>query len=302
MNYSCSRAPLLLNASVSLASGGGAVADAVALSSPFRKPVWINEIRWTIGSNLSAPSNGGSQGALVSTQIKVGRVDITRGFIPIWNLGPSLQRADGGDDYSESILDAATSNTQTQWAHHRWLLPRPLYVLPGTTLSSSFRRSSTSGAPFSGNFTIDVAYAGCYAHPEEPIPKEIAVPFAAVWQPASSAYVISGELDLANPFLVPLHVQRFIGRLSATFGSSAGYEEYSLTNGNVTVMMKDSQGYSIIKDLTTFSNAFDYLRRAWTFQRTLAPKEWYTAYVRGLSGASRVCTVSLIGWRNEVYS
>lgn len=292
-----SRVPLLLTSSVNLAAGAGTVADAAALSSPFRKPIWINEIRWTIRSNLDSPSSGWSPGALVSTRMKIGRVDVTRDFIPIWNLGTSLQWAQA----SEWLIDATVSNTNAAYAHHRWLLPKPLYVLPGSTLSSSFQRLTASGSPFTGNFTVTVSYAGSYAHPNEPTPKEIAVPYAACWQPTSAGFVTSGELDLANPFQVPLHVQRFVGRLSETSGGVAGFEDFSLTGGAVTVDMKDSKGYVVIKDLTTFSNAFDILRRAWTYQRVLEPKQWYTATVSGMSATQNV-GISLIGWRNEVYS
>ena len=278
-------APLVLNTSVTLAANGTAVADSAALASPFREPLVIDEVRWSIRV-ADATRTAANMGYCVRTALTLGQWGLTNGMLPIWILGTSLQE----NGYAEEVQDAQWVAANPIFSNYRWRFPKPLYVAPGQALRSGFQRIGDS---VSGNAIINVAYSGRYALPEDaPKDGQIDVPWATAFLPGTGQTTyISSEQSLDNPFLVPLKVQRLTFREANT-----DYSENA--NSTAKLTMKDSTGTDVIKDMVLANRAIDYLRRAWTFQRILSPRERYDVKIAEAS-ASKEFQMAMIGSRKE---
>lgn len=300
---SVNAAPFLVSAQVTLASGASGIADAGALSQPFRRPFWIDEIRW----NIRVPIAGTGPkpwGGLISTKLALGRMMISDKFIPIWNYCTEMQQLQATSqqwdkNFGPLVGPPGGAGTSVSFSAYRWKLPTPLYVPAGNTVVSEFQRYADGGS----NALITVSYAGRYIDQDEPSRKEIDVPFVGAFLPGfpSTTTVQSGENDLYNPFLVPLHVQRLTGRLiNNVFGvyAEVASGSHQFPNTNVQLIMKDSFGHNVVRDFTNFLVVFDTNRRAWTFGKTLSPGQLYSAYFQNLVSTDML-SVALIGTRKE---
>lgn len=289
--------PMLLAASCQLVAGRTANPDSALLASPFRKPYVIDEVRFQValpvgdGVGLVPDFN---MGGSVRCRLQLGRMAVTRDFVPIWLFGTNLN--------SEYLADTTFSGALlgTSFSHFRWRLPRPLYVPAGQQLIASFSREIDGS---SSTATVWIAYAGRYLPPDSKPPKEIDVPYVTTYIGVKDAEVgQSNEKDLVNPFDGPLNVQRMIGRVqleqSGGIAEGAGMTASPTTFQGPAVIIKDSYGHNVIGDFAAFSEVFSLVRRGWTFHRVLEPRERYHLYYRGIPTAGTVM-VSLVGWRKE---
>jgi hypothetical protein len=303
-------APILLSGEVTLNAGQTMNAPSQNLMSPFREPIWIDAITWTIWNPAVNANNAfWDWGGTIRTRLTLGRTEITRnrfnGFVPIWNLSPQV------NDLSASVqFDRFSTSDPVASTMHKWKLPRPLYIPPGMSLQSTFMRTQDAGP---AGTVVSVGYAGRYADPSLPTLHEIDVPFATFAEAAATAsYFQSDENDFVNPFLVPLNTQRFILRAQHP-QTAPDYltEGYALTS-LFGVKVQDSFGHNMVRDFVDGSSRviFDYLRRAWTFKNILNSKERYNVQIRpyqGTAGGAAVATftdapmLSLIGWRKEEF-
>src|SRR5260221_8746910 len=131
--------PVLYSATpVQLSMGDVTILDMDAMSSPFRRPMWVDEIRWSyIGPTSISDLNFGSS---IRCKLVLGRIAITStrdggGFVPIWNFGPPLNTPTATED----VLDA-TFAASVDIGHFRWKLPKPLYVPAGQSIIPSLSR------------------------------------------------------------------------------------------------------------------------------------------------------------------
>lgn len=300
---SINASPFLVSSQITLASGATGNADAGALSQPFRRPFWIDEIRWNI--RVPVPAAGPKPwGGLISTKLALGRMIISDKFIPIWNycteplqLQATSQQWD--KNFGPAVGPPGTGGTSVSFSAYRWKLPKPLYVPAGNTVTSEFQRYADGGA----NALVTVSYAGRYIDQEETSRKEIDVPFVGAFLPGfpSTTTVQSGEMDLFNPFLVPLHVQRLTGRLLnnslSTYGEvAAGAPTFQTTN--IALVAKDSFGHNVIRDFTNFLLVFDSNRRAWTFGKVLSAGQLYSLFFQNVASTDML-SIALIGTRKE---
>lgn len=290
--------PFLASAELTLAAGATGNADSEALSVPYRRPFWLDEVRWNIrvspvplnfGAGLGVP-----YGALISTKLALGRMIISDKFIPIWNYGAEMLSA-----WSDSAqVDPNFGSTNVGFSSYRWKLPKPLYVPAGNVVTSQFAR----GADTNPAARIVVSYAGRYADGERPSRNEIDVPFVAAFLPGVVANAQSSDLDLVNPFLVPLHCQRLIGRMLVIDSNTTpyGYTEGNFLH-NITAQINDSFGHNVVRDFTDLGLICDTNRRAWTFNKVLNPQERYNLQATGMrtSAVADQISVSLIGTRKE---
>lgn len=290
-------APFCVGTEVSTLAAGQTIQPNVdQLCSPFRDPVWIDEIAFAtkyVTNNTSSPLGA------IRCKLNMGRIQLTGsradgGFIPLYNFGPLIQ-----------ALNVETETT-TNWpttprptiSYARWRLPRPLLVPPGSMVQPVLSRDADSQ---SGNAWVAISYLGRYCEPGFRMPKEIAVPWVSLWAPslASTASAQSSELDLVNPFDRPLHVQRLIGRVRVTIaGAITNGPQAQVVAG--TLVIKDSLGNNVVRDFSGFTDIFDGPRSAWTVGSVLAPRERYNLTIQDFSGyTSPQLTVSMVGWRKE---
>lgn len=287
-------APFMVSGQVTVASGRTAPCDAGAMSQPYRRPFWIDEIRWGIRCAPGVSISQLAMGALIKTKLAIGRATVSYDFIPIHNYGVSFQP----NGFVEEAVDATFgSATRVGFSDYRWKLPKPLYVPAGMTLMSSFSRDA-DGFP---DATVNLAYAGRYVDGDDKRPKKIAVPFVSAWQPASgSTNAQSSEKDLVNPYDELLYTQKMIGRAwlytNANSGVSTSPTFASPLTTSSQIVIKDSYGNNVVRDFLGLTRVFEYNRRAWTFSRILLPRERYNATAQTITTNVRIC-VSLIGTR-----
>jgi len=305
--YSKPTTPILLSSSVSLLQGRSGTPDVAALSNVFREPLIIDEVRFAIYN--PDPLNSGDLSGTTTCRFRMGRVELSPKDIPISLYGTSMQQY---SIESSSVID----NPDTVVTYRHWKLPVPLFIPAGSTLVPTFRRAQHPTSTTA--VTYQIAYAGRYVNPSEPLPPRIQVPyvnafypnldqFYAAGAPTGEVVYSTGELDLANLLDVPVRVQRFVGRMYqyqspgtselADVGANGGFV------GPYFVEMKDSYGRDVVKDPTTFSTVFEIERRNWTYSKILGPRERYLMkiYNTALPLVPQMPMVSIVGWREEVF-
>lgn len=299
--------PILFSTSLlTLSEGGTVIPDMAQMSSPFRRPMLVDEIRFSYIS----PSGGSqiwSMGNSLRCKLSLGRMAMTHtrdggGYVPIWNFGPALQTA----IYTEGNVDTLFNSVVVTTGHFRWKLPKPLYVPAGQSLMPSLSRQRDG---LGGTARVGIAVVGRqFGEANHELPKTIDVPFVTYFEPPGGVgSAITTELDFSNPFLVPLNVQRFVWRpyqQSASARDDGNVVGGGLATCNLTI--KDSWGNNVVRDVTDSSSVFDLFRRAWTFTRVLGPKERYVVSFSNILNASGYPTLfslpnlSMVGWREEV--
>jgi hypothetical protein len=281
--------PVLLASSCDVADGNAANPDSSQLTYPYRKAIWIDEIRWLLRIQSATALQ---LGALMSTKLQFGRHYLMRDPVPLWSLGTSMGRT------QEGATDTALA-TVFNYASYRWRLPVPLYLPPGEVLRSTFLRL---GDGF-GSMNVQVAYAGRTASVSQPVPSIVPIPYAASWATTiGNTYEQSNEKHLFNPFDVPLQVQRMTGRvLTFTSGVTAS-ESNAFTpataGAGVTLRMNDSWGGKMVNDYTGPSDIFDFARAAWTVDTLMPPKGVYEVQAWNIPATKRVY-VAIVGTREE---
>jgi len=287
-------APVLLGTPLlSIAENAGVTPDMADLGYAFRRPIWIDEVRFM----CMIPNLAFAGGFSVRANLRLGRMQITGSrnnpFVPIWSFGTRQQPLGLVDQVVDTVANQC-------WSHFRWILPKPLYVPAGQILMSTFFRQADGGG---AGGKVGVAYAGRTVAPGTPMPSKISVPYVGVYEPpAGAASAISSELDLVNPFLVPLKVQRFTMRVLDSTGAGLIKAENLQSGANRQITMKDSSGYDIVTDAAPMLEVGFGARRAWTFNRTLGPKERFIVNYNNLAPSESVFpTIAMVGWRDEVF-
>lgn len=286
--------PVLLSSSADVLANNSAVPDSGQLSYPFRKAIFIEEIRWTLRISSGTALNLGS---IVRTKMSLGQKYLMRDQVPIWLLGTSM--ANTQEEASDSLL-----TTPFAYSHYRWRLPEPLYVEAGEVLSCAFFR----GIDGFGSINVQVAYCGRTVAPNHPRPSVIPVPYAAVWTTAAGdTFAQSNENHLFNPFDVPIRVQRLTGRafsfVSGTTLTQRNIPTANASNTHMTILMNDSWGGKMVNNPTGPSDVFDIVRSAWTVDTIMPPKGVYEIRGQNLNLPSDfsglTLHVGMIGTREE---
>lgn len=318
-------APLLLATNVQVPIGGVVSANADELTNDFEQDVQLEEIRFIVsvnGARFNATNavSMGALGSLVRAQIKMGRLDLTNGYVPIWLLGTRYQAAmEAMTGFSDLV---ATPNRTAVWEYHRWRFPKPLLVPQGAAISCSFTYLTPTGRQGPLAFAVDsplnvwVAVAGKALSKRIARPSKIPVPYATYWAPKMGEGV-SGDDALFNKFPVPLYVQRFVGRVAecpppldpGNLGiigvpdQEIWFESWAAPN----LTIKASTGYDVVGDMTAWQDVFNPARCALEAGMVIDSRDWFTVtvdappvlvpgqYIRGIV----VPGVSLVGYREE---
>jgi len=272
-----------------IAANTSLIPDVTLLGNRFRKPLWIDEVRFAY-MNLESEAAPFNMGLSVRCKLSLGRVALTgsrdNGFVPISMFGPSI-----------SVVPEELSGPDGTFGSFRWRLPKPLFVPANDTLRAQFFRTADG---FPGDVRVSVAYAGRYTKPEESLPNTIDIPYVDTFiHSTGSTFGLSSERDLVNPFPVDLNVQRLISRTFLVSG--AGISIFGLPFDIATeILIKDSYGHNVVRDFVAPRRVFDPTRSATTAPFVLKPNERINVQFRSVP-ATYTPMVSMVGWRREVY-
>lgn len=242
------------------------ISDTTKVRNPFRTAMWVDELRFRADPT-------------VRVRLSLGRHPITNDFIPIPGLCKILNPiSEGRDSPAAPFNFFGVPNPPFYWT---WRMPKPLYVPSGEYIQTAFMLDSTlPGAPDSA--TVGYSIAG--RSTLDPPPKAVNMAYATTFGsgPIAGGLAVaqsftSPDSALANPFNVPLRVQRFIGR-ELRVAPDIG------PDFQLTVRMGNSHGGVTIKDPTPFPDAFHYTDRAWTVNTRLVPKGFYSVVIRAPAG------------------
>jgi hypothetical protein len=295
-----SSTPVQLIGSCRVISGSQATPPMNDLSYPFRKPLLIDEVRFTLNSAM-----GTNLGALVYAKLSLGQKYLMRDPVPVASLSTFMSLRDE-EQVSENYAPSFFSS------HYRWRLPEPLYVEAGQFILPVFSRATDEPATIRNNdITAFVTFAGRTVPPTMPRPKVIPVPYAAPFVTArnpTGSYVQSNERHLLNPFDKPLQIQRMTGRYYLYTESAPGIfsgikMQTGITPGpanaqNLTVRLNDSWGGKMVNNFTGPADVWDIQRAAWTVDTMMPPKGMYEAQVWNIP-TNTVLHLAMIGTREE---
>jgi len=299
------------------------------LQPGFRTPYWIDEIRVTAESRINAAeydsgavSFTGLAGC-IEAKFQTGHFAFSRYPMPVGLYAPRWSRLDSGVAVNGSGL-ASGDSVLRGYATVRWPLPKPLFMPAGDALQCLIQyQGYTPLSAYDGGsgFNIDrvnITYVGRLAAPGTPAPQVRHVPWVSWFQKnATTAYAQTND-EFRNPFSDKhWYVQRFTSRsyyegnliLPATtlyrFDEIAVPEEAPVAfPSGVQARLIDSLGYSIVPNYTPVNDVFDGTRAAWTFGRTLGPREQFDLQLQSLTPAANTnrtgyTQVGVVGFREE---
>lgn len=293
--------PVMLWGQASLTAGqGGVVMDAAKLISPYRGPMLIDTIGFKVDVSGTGPAAAVQLGGSLRVRLQMGRIALTgEKPVPMWSFGPAIQAM--GE--LVPVVSGGTITLTATAAYYRWRLPEPLFVPAGAIIMPTFYRGATASAQNTpGSAQLDalnvidstknalatITYRGLRLPPNTPQPRYINAPFVTAWVDDAGAATpgMSAERDLVNPFLVPLRVERFVGRIDGMLANGATSKEYDYLGVNCNVRIRSSTGYDVVglqvqqagdnsSGGAPFNSVFDRLKREFRFNGTLGSKERY---------------------------
>jgi hypothetical protein len=306
------RAPILLTTGVlSLASGAVAVAPTSQLVPPYRSPYLIRELRFTAQSPVSTENFQNYNlttfpAYFLQAQLAVGRTALTKNFVPICNLAPSVQSiaeaSVGGYNY-----DSSGTQGNYLYSMFRWVFPQPMYVQPGDGLIASFQRISTDNIP--GNCTIECAVVGEILPYGQPEPAYTCAPYVAAYNNYETAFANSQAFDLPNPWPdKEFYLQRLIGRFwNQVNGNSpnppsfvVGNNETESGTASALITITDEDRFPITPaGGLYFGECFDVRTHALEHRRVMPPAGWLQLNFNQAYTSEVSYWVSMVGWRKE---
>lgn len=294
-------APVVLSAVIKTPPGGGQVQvfDAQTLQPGFRTPYWIDEIRMAMTTFGGADAFGSN----IDFRFQAGNLALSKDYVPMLLHAPRF----GGDGINDSPTNRALTES-------RWPLPKPLYMGAGDVLLASMRnRLSVAQNASTPIEAVYLTYVGRLASPGTPPPASRQVPWLAYTSQLATANNVYAQVGdtFRNPFNKTLWVQRFTARclntMNAAFDDqSEQIDGPSAAGGSIwpEVKIYDSMGYAIVPDWTPTNDVFDFDRRAWTFGRTLGPREQFDVQLRSsatgvVTGTGMRTYIGMVGFREE---
>lgn len=266
--------------------------DSGALNPGNRFAYWIDEIRMlgtTDVGALATDYNRWCLGTLLRLKLHAGRHDLSKVFVPMWSYTPNFSRNGQMDDSGILPLGDPTVGAQQSVAF-RWVLPKPLLMLPGESLGGQVQRINFPGGGTGGNLNLDainmqatLAFVGRANAPGYKLPKNRNVPWvgfetASKSQPSPvsgtalpAPVVVQIGDSFRNPFTRQWVVQRFIMRPYVQWTANDFiWEKPSYSS----VYVEDSLGYAVTpRDCPASVFVSELGSASWTYSRALLARE-----------------------------
>lgn len=216
--------PLCMAGQVTLARNQTLPVAMEALDGVARNWLEMRELRVTIqplGQPDLTPSVGSQLnglGSIVEVRLKSGRNYLTKDFVPVCLLGPTIIPRFEFSPQSVFQTGAPATPAMINAEHYSWTFSKPMLCGPGTPLDCEVRRlADTQGLDpaWLGPVRVTVSLAGKkFGAPRGDTMRD--VPWAMHFRPPVAQYtagttfpdVVADELTLRNPFRRPLRIQR----------------------------------------------------------------------------------------------
>lgn len=320
--------PLFLNAKTNLGSNTTGGVNAIALRNPMHLPMEILAISFQLempglfAIEENVVPVGNILGGIISAKMDLGQYPLTNGYVPVWNMGRSIQAYDEAPNWGVSVTDLSSPTgvsfptTQT----YLWKLARPLFVPADSVVTPTFQHKGL----FTDSISVNIGY-WARSLPMGYEPKHISLPYAAAFQTKNFDLTqiindgipqqqVSTETDLVNSFDEPLTLQRFTGRAlmynnaNPKLSDETGQPLSAWANAGLSVRMVDSHGRPIIPQFTNFRTAFAGMTRSWEMdaKQVMDPRSYYIATVNvddlrspavDTDAFTLQASIGLVGWR-----
>lgn len=287
------------------------------LANPFGLPMELLAIRFRILPQTTvATVNPRVTGGAVKVKLDLGPASIASD-IPIALFGDMRDTYENGVGvYGQTIGTALMLPTQ-----YDWRLKYPLFVPAGKVVTAVFTPIGLNPLPV----RIDVMYICRTWDPSRPEPRKTKVPWATSFESKTFRYEdaapkdesVSSNLDVLNPFGVPLELARISGRctalnLSSILGTYTSYVYEDLCEFRQvlsTMRMRSSRGFDLVRTPVPFAGVFPPNWRSWDILDgwCMAPQEYYRVQINTIAipdtvAATHVATgqfsVGIVGYRD----
>ncbi len=279
--------PLIFTAKAIVNTGAGGSVNTAALANPHGMPMELLEARFrVIPLNDAADSFAELTGQSIGIKMDMGAIPIVDSGVPISQFGSFRDTSEHGSPQFVPTL----VRTIAKPAVYYWRLKYPLYIPSGSVLVPAFEHLGQNPFPVE----VEVIYI-CRTVPEgQKIPSRLMVPWVGSYNSKSFDQLTdtlagsdqASELDLLNPFKVPLEITKLTGRATlvtvASGGDSPGqniaYEEKLLFRSRLaTVRIRSSRGDDVVRTPTPFNGLFPLGWREWGVagQWLMRPGEFY---------------------------
>lgn len=281
---------LLLSASCEVPSGADGSVNTVALKNPYDLPMHIREIRFRIYPVLQAGDSPSIfrlvTGQALGVKLDMGDIPIVDSQVPVSAFGTIR---DASDYTAQTPITSSTSHLPsaaqalrifTDPAESRssapvsytWRLRYPLYVPPKAVVTPMFTHLGQTPRPIH----VDVIYV-CNTLPKSyKPPSHVMIPWVGKFlskafdniENTGAAQQASTELNLVNPFAVPLEVARLTGTLALNFNaasSTGALVEDWMEHRNYlgTTKARSSKGDELARKPVPFSGHYPFVWRTW---------------------------------------
>jgi hypothetical protein len=203
-------APMIVGSQLTITRGATLRFNANDLTPKVAIPYDIRSIRMSAYPSIeTAPAGIGATSALkgfLKWQFTMGRMPLTDGFVPMWNLTPVRQKISENGGYYE------------------WRFKSPMLVPPGGRLDALVQLQSTTPNPGVTPITVAVAFAGLLRPDLDTFPRMIDVPFASCWDTTVRGQQGLGNdgQTLRNPLIRAVDVEKIICRVQADTNGQEG--------------------------------------------------------------------------------
>lgn len=283
--------PLVLHGNVIANPNSDAVVPNASLANPLGLPMEILEIRFRIVPLGTTPEQAPVvTGMGLGVKMDLGKAAVVDGYVPVGDLAPVR------DSYEyqshKQQLTVGGNLTDVYPMTYGWRLKYPLLVPAGAALSCVLRPLGQNASALS----VDVIYIARTWDASRALPRVTKVPWVASYESkgfdfnedAEETTDDSYDLDIVNPFAVPLELARIGGRvasLSPSYTTTGGttytdvLAEDAATARAVygSIEMRSSRGFDLTRKATPFAGLFPYNWRAWDMAAkwVMAPREFY---------------------------
>lgn len=303
MNIQQFSSPQILSGTVSLTSGQTQTVTLESMASRSHRWLRLDELSLVFYMTPSAttyPNQSQMMGSVVGVRARAYRQDLMLNYVPTWLLGPRLHV--GAEIYPNSTAPNVVNYGSLET--YRWKFPKPFFLPPGAAFVTQLQRSGSAadlliGGTMNAQVVVRAVQMGekeveTYLKGKNGV-LENPIPYIASYAPTSFPNK-SNNLDLANPFLVPLHLQRMTARVYST---ATGGSPYGIKYGT-SVKLSDTR--TVICEWSELFHIFPTTQMAWTHKRVIQPTEYITAELSTNVLANTYPQVAIIGYRNEVLS
>lgn len=313
--------PLILWGSVIAEPNVDSAVPNEQLANPFGLPMELLAIRIRILPQTTAASpnsNARVTGGGVKVKLDLGPAAVASD-IPLALFGDMRDTYENGAQLLSGQV--YTGSELSLPSTYDWRFKYPLFIPAGKVVAAVFTPLGINPLPV----RIDVAYICRTWDPSRPEPRKTKVPWAASFESKSFLYEdaapkdesVSSNLDILNPFGVPLELARISGRctalnLSAINGSYTNYVYEDLCEMRQvlsTMRMRSSRGFDLVRTPVPFAGVFPPNWRSWDILDgwCMAPQEYYRVQINTIAvpdtvAATHVATsqfsVGIVGYRD----